>query len=86
MAWNAQKDRVNKLGTIQFAEETGQDLRAFYSRDTWAEYESPSDNKKRRRRQKKVKYGPTSTNITEEDQQMLWDLEHNATEHIPGRL
>ena len=33
-AWNAQKDRVNKLGTIQFAEETGQDLRAFYSHDT----------------------------------------------------
>ena len=85
-AWNAQKDRVNKLGTIRFAEETGQDLRAFYSRDTWAEYESPSDNKKRRRRQKKLKYGPTSTNITEKDQQMLWDLEHNATEHIPGRL
>ena len=46
MTWNTQKDRVNKLGTIQFAEETGQDLRAFYSCDTWAEYESPSDKKK----------------------------------------
>ena len=84
--WNTQKDRVNKLGTIQFAEETGQDHRAFYSCDTWAEYKSPSDNKKKRRHWKKVKYGLTSTNITEEDQQMLWDLEHNATKHIPGRL
>ena len=71
MAWNAQKDRVNKLLTIRFAEETGQDLRAFYSCDTWAEYKSTSDNKKKRRCWKKVKHKPTSTNITEEDQQML---------------
>ena len=26
-AWNAQKDRVNKLGTIRFAEKKGGDVR-----------------------------------------------------------
>ena len=51
-----------------------------------AEYESIDESKGRRKRRKKVKYAHSSTNITEDDQTMLWDLEHNATEHVPGKL
>ena len=38
--WNAQRDKFNKLGCIQFAEDVKQALTTFYSHDTWAEYES----------------------------------------------
>lgn len=85
-AWNAQKDRINTLGTTRFAEETGQVLEDFYSHDTWAEYEPPKEGKGKRKRRRKVKYTQTSTNIPEQDQIMLWNLEHNATDHIPGKL
>lgn len=84
-AWNAQKDKINKMGSDRFAEETGQCLTTFYSHDTWAEYESIDDGKKRKRR-KKIKFSHSSTNISEDDQTMLWNLEHNATEHIAGKL
>src|SRR5580700_10130650 len=33
-AWNAHKDRLNKLGSLRFAKETGQELVDFYSSDT----------------------------------------------------
>ena len=47
-ALNAQKDMINELGCIRFAEETGQQLSYFYSYDKWAEYEYPDDNKRGR--------------------------------------
>ena len=84
--WNAQKDKVNKLGCIQFSEDAKQVLTTFYSRDTWAEYENIEESKGKRRRCKKVKYNHSSTNIPEDDQTMLWNLEHNATEHVLGKL
>jgi hypothetical protein len=85
-AWNAQKDKVNKHGCVRFAEDTGQTLTTFYSHDTWTEYENIDELKGRRRRRKQVKYNHSSTNIPEGDQTILWNLEHNATEHIPGKL
>ena len=84
--WNAQKDKVNKLSCIQFADDAKQALTTFYSCDTWAEYVYFEESKGKRRRCKKVKYNHSSTNIPEGDQTMLWDLEHNATEHAPGKL
>jgi hypothetical protein len=33
-----------------------------------------------------LKFTSKSTNITEEDQNMLWDLPHSATDHNPGKL
>ena len=38
-AWNSQKDRINELGSAQFAKETNQQLMDFYSTDKWAIYE-----------------------------------------------
>jgi hypothetical protein len=71
-ALNAQKDKINELGCQRFATETGQTLNDFYSYDKWAEYEYPQDNGKfKRRRKKKTKFTQNSTNITEEDQEML---------------
>ena len=43
--WNAQKDKVNKLGHIKFAEDAKQALTTFYSCDTWAEYETLRNQK-----------------------------------------
>ena len=83
--WNAQKDKVNKLGCTRFAEDVKQALTTFYSCDTWTEYENIEESKGKKRRCKKVKYNYSSTNIPEDDQTMLWDLEHNATEHVPGK-
>ena len=38
-AWSAQKDKINKLECIKFAEETHHTLTMFHSHDMWAEYE-----------------------------------------------
>lgn len=84
--WNVQKDKVNKIGHIQFAEDAKQALTTFYSCDTWAEYENIEESKGRRKRCKKVKYNCSSTNIPEKDQTMLGDLEHNAMDHVPGKM
>ena len=37
-AWNSQKDRINDLGSAQFAKETNQQLMDFYSTDKWVIY------------------------------------------------
>lgn len=37
-ALNAQKDNINEMGCMKFAEETNQTLTDFYSDDTLAEY------------------------------------------------
>ena len=37
--WNSQKDRVNELGSSQFAKETKPCLVDFYSIDKWVIYE-----------------------------------------------
>lgn len=87
-ALNAQKDKINELGAERFARETGQVLTNFYSHDRWTEYEEPSvmNTGNRRRKKKRVSYSHKSTNISQKDQEMLWGLSHNATEHIPGKL
>ena len=85
-ALNAQKDLINELGCDRFSKDTGQQLSYFYSYDKWAEYEYPDESKKRKRKKKKLKFTSKSTNITEEDQHMLWQLPHSATDHNPGKL
>ena len=42
--------------------------------------------RKEDKKRKKLKFTSKSTNITEEDQNMLWDLPHSATDHNPGKL
>src|ERR1700676_4249582 len=51
-ALNAQKDRINELGSAQFAAETGQSLIDFYSIDRFG---SPPDVAEKQSRGKKSK-------------------------------
>jgi hypothetical protein len=37
-AWNSQKDRINELGSVQFAKENNQQFIDFYFTDKWVIY------------------------------------------------
>src|SRR6202044_3613291 len=51
-ALNAQKDRINELGSVRFAAETGQTLTDFYSIDRFG---SPPDAAEKQSRGRKAK-------------------------------
>jgi len=85
-AWNSQKDRINELGSARFAKETQQHLVDFYSIDKWIVYEDIPEKVTGRKRKKRVKPTESGTNITQADQEKLWDLPHHATQHFPGKL
>jgi hypothetical protein len=83
-AHNVQKDHINYLGTLRFAKDTGQTLTHFYSIDKWGEEADISTQKvKRQYKPKKILLGPT---IGPNIQEMLWNLHHSDTDHIPGKL
>jgi hypothetical protein len=85
-AWNSQKDRINELGSVRFAKETNQHLIDFYSIDKWVIYEDIPEKVTGHKRRKRVKATASSTNITQADQEKLWELPHHATQHFPGKL
>ena len=79
-AKNCQKDEINRLGCIKFAQETGQDLTVFYSEDT---LKDKNDEKKshNKRPTKKI------TTISADLQNIIWDLPHSSGDkHVPGKL
>jgi hypothetical protein len=84
-ALNAQKDRINELGSAQFATETGQTLTNFYSIDRLG---SPPDaaEKKSRGRKSKASGKHISNEISPALQKIIWNLPHSATNHFPGNL
>lgn len=65
---------------------SGQLLTTLYSYDTWMGYEKQEEGEKWRKKHSTNKYSHSPTNVSEEGQNMLWDLEHSATEHIPRKL
>ncbi|KAJ7128335.1 hypothetical protein C8R44DRAFT_560038, partial [Mycena epipterygia] len=80
---NSQKDKINQLGCVKFAEETNQELVHFYSDDVLCD---GSDERKPKgiRRKKSVK---KTKGIAKLDQQQLWDAWPSSTDlHIPGKL
>src|SRR6266853_4940223 len=81
-ALNAQKDRINELGSAQFATETGQTLTNFYS------IGSPPDaaEKKSRGRKSKASGKHISNEISPALQKIIWNLPHSATNHFLGNL
>ena len=79
---NVQKDKINELGSERFAAETGQDLTSFYSVDRFGEEEDPSKEKKRMRKKRTLKNGDINSGL----QNILWNLRHSASDHIPGKL
>ncbi|KAJ7476503.1 hypothetical protein FB451DRAFT_1033244 [Mycena latifolia] len=83
-AWNSQKDKVNELGCLKFAEETGQQLIDFFSEDTLAENSSSTERKSRTNRKKKVVRARRA--LTEQQKVSLWNAPPCTSEHIPGKL
>ena len=75
---NLQKDEINRLGAIRFAQETGQDLVDFYSEDTSKVSPSNLD---------KVSGTKRVAQLTNEMQKALWDQQPSTTDkHIAGKL
>ena len=70
-AFNASKDRINQLGSEQFAKETGQTLTYFSSVDCFGEEENPAIEKKRMRRKRMLNNGEINPVL----QNVLWNLE-----------
>ena len=82
---NSQKDQLNKLGSLHFAAETGQKLTDFYSDDELGEDIDPSTLSSVRKKDKKSM--PSSKkNLSPDMQDATWNLQHSASEHIPGKL
>ncbi|PPR07900.1 hypothetical protein CVT24_002813, partial [Panaeolus cyanescens] len=72
---NRNKDEINRLGTIRFAEETGQSLTHFFSQDS--EIVSAREGKRIR----------TFAKINPDIQQHLWDQAPSYTDnHVPGKI
>src|SRR6202167_2696649 len=84
-ALNAQKDRINELGSVRFAAETGQTLTDFYSIDRFG---SPPDAAEKRSRGRKSKASGkhVSNEISPALQKIIWNLPPSATNHFPGKL
>jgi hypothetical protein len=84
-ALNAQKDRINELGSVWFAAETGQTLTHFYSIDRFG---SPPDAAEKRPRGRKSKASGkhVSNEISSSLQNVILDLPPAATNHFPGKL
>src|ERR1700683_478597 len=84
-ALNAQKDRINELGSVRFAAETGQTLTDFYFIDRFG---SPPDTAEKRSRGRKSKASGkhVSNEISHTLQKVIWNLPPSATNHFPGKL
>jgi hypothetical protein len=87
-ATNAQKDKINQLGTVRFAAKNNQTLTEFYSVDRWKD---PDRRKKNNRsRGPSPKYLPNPVvkdNVLKPKlQRVLWNMPHNTSNHIPGKL
>src|SRR5271168_857427 len=82
---NSQKDQLNKLGSLRFATETGQNLTDFYSDDELGEDIDPSALSSVRKKDKKS-IPSSKKNLSPDMQDAVWNLRHSASEHIPGKL
>ena len=75
---NLQKDEINRVGALRFAQETNQRLVDFYSEDSSRVSSTETDNSTGIKR---------ISEITEEIQKALWDQQPSTTDkHITGKL
>ena len=81
-AWNAQKDRINDIGALRFAKDTGQNLTHFYSMDSIAS----SSMNKTNVSSKKLKIGPSMQKISSEMCHALWSAPPATSQHFAGKL
>ncbi|KXN83944.1 hypothetical protein AN958_00787 [Leucoagaricus sp. SymC.cos] len=85
---NTVKDEINRLGSLRFAAETGQELVDFFSIDTIAaENTTDASAKKHRSRQKLRRHQAKRGNIPLNIQKVLWDQPAcSNTKLIPAKL
>lgn len=81
-ALNVQKDKINQLGCERFAKDTGQTLTHFYSVDKFGEEQDPASGKKRMKKKRQLNNGEIDPALRD----ILWNLRHSASDHIPGKL
>jgi len=80
-AKNAQKDEINRIGCLRFAEETNQQLTHFYSEDSKKDADDDKIDKRKKYKHRMI----SSLNPTL--QKILWNLPHSSgSKHIPGKL
>jgi hypothetical protein len=83
-ARNIHKDKINEMGCIKFAKDSGEPLTTFYSVDKW----KSTENGKSAKRSTKQHIDPlrSSNKIQESLQEKLWSLPHSASKSHPGQL
>lgn len=77
---NSYKDKLNEIGCIRFAQETGQQLEKFYSLDRQDGYDDEGNKVKRKRR------APRARKFTEKGQDYIWNAPPSLTGQIAGCL
>lgn len=85
-SFNVHRDKINELGKLRFAAETGQELKTFYSRDTWKGVDDTDRTVKIRRKKKVIDPLRTSDDITMALQSAVWNVPPALTENHPGKL
>ena len=85
-AWNAHKDRLNELGSLRFAKETGQKLVDFYSSDGISHGDIEKKKKRGRAPNARALKIMAAGRIHDKLQEELWNLPPGATGHVPGKL
>ncbi|RDB24423.1 ATP-dependent DNA helicase PIF1 [Hypsizygus marmoreus] len=84
-ALNVDKDSINLMGSLRFAEESGQSLTHFFSDDLVTPPEDDENRKQRKAAGNKVLVRKKM--VSNDVQKALWDAPHSAnTKIIPGTL
>lgn len=81
---NANKDKINEIGSVKFAKDTGQTLVDFYAIDHLSN-EDDGDNKvKKKGHKSKRALGCKPLSLYEKE--ALWNSPPSTSNHIPGKL
>ena len=82
-AFNAQKDKINAMGTMRFSNETGQELCDFYSIYL---LNGKSEARKKKRKGKGSRPRKQRYELNEFVRKQLWDAPPSTSDHIAGKL
>ncbi|KAJ3557162.1 hypothetical protein NM688_g1617 [Phlebia brevispora] len=86
-AWNAHRDAINERGTTRFAEEHGESLKFFYSKDTLVGTREISSLRQTQKQMEVLHAFRSRTNeLPHSLKETLWQLPPCMTDHIAGIL
>ncbi|EKM50409.1 uncharacterized protein PHACADRAFT_104881 [Phanerochaete carnosa HHB-10118-sp] len=84
-SWNAHRDKINEVRSVQFAEEAGKSLQELYSNDKW-EADVKESRKKKRGQAHEVNPKRINNEINPFLKETLWSLPHSCSQNHPGVL